>query len=155
MGLLTLRVPFSVQAFVSCSAWGMKWPTAGAYRRITPQKLRLPLFSALSLHIKPPWCHCFIVVTKRKASSGPSSAGNQNWYEPRSFMWGCDTVIWREEALVVPRVTLLPQSTSLLLCQQQGKRPFSFSFALLTREGSAGARFHLAAQLSLTIKLRK
>lgn len=70
---------------------GMKCPVAGAYGRITLQKLGLPLFSALSLHIKPPWCHHFVTVTKRKSSSDPSSARNPNWHELSSFMWGCDS----------------------------------------------------------------
>lgn len=72
MGLLTLPIPFSVQAFVPCSAWGMKCPAAaGAYRRITPQRLGLPLFSALSLHIKPPRSHRFHQGDKEESQQWP------------------------------------------------------------------------------------
>ena len=56
-----------------------------AYRRITTQKLLLPLFSLLSLHIKPPWCHRFITMTKRQASSCPSSLIKQSLYQLGSF----------------------------------------------------------------------
>ena len=51
-----------------------------AYRKRTTQKLFLPLFSLLSLHIKPPWCHRFIAVTKRQASSCPSPVIKQSLY---------------------------------------------------------------------------